>query len=239
MTRKQIIQRAQFFFNAKLATTISGPDWTDAFDIAYESMSVEAECVSFSAAMNLTDSTRTYMVPTYALRLRPGGVITAEGELAGPVSADLLKQSDINYLMTEGTPNRWYVAETTVTSGTDTNWAVGLYPVPPATVANGLTLEGWRTPAALTIDTSVPPLPAHLHDCYAWGTCYFVAAREDEATIPPKRLAYFEQRYQAAVKRLRAGRTGFGSKLWVRGGAAPGHTPDEAQAAPFSTVTIT
>ena len=238
MTRQQIIARAGFYVNLKTVSSLSQPEWVEAFDVAYEQMSAEAECVPFSVAMDLTDSTRTYMVPTYVLRIRPGGVITAEGELAGPVSADLLEDTNINYKTSEGTPSLWYVAETTATVGSETNWAIGLSPVPATTTTNGLTLEGWRTPAALTGDTSVPPIPAFLHDCYSWGTAYMVALREDAEKIPAQRLQILQGKYRESVRRLRAGRAGLGTKLWVRGGTAPGHTPDEA-ATPFSTVTVT
>ena len=238
MTRRQIIQRAGLYLPASLVKTVSAGEWVDVFDAAYEQMSVEAECVSFTYTTSLVDSQRTYMVPTYALSIRVGGVITDQGEMSGPVSADLLEDQDKNYKTTEGTPNRWYVSESTVTLSTDTNWGIGLYPVPPADDTNGLTIEGWRTPAALSADTSVPPIPAHLHDAYAWGICYLLALREDVEKIPAQRLKLFDARYQEAIRRLRVGRTGFGNKLWVRGGTAPGHTPDEVQAGIFSaTVT--
>ena len=237
MTRAQIIQRASFYFNARVATSLDPARWVEAFNIAYEQMGVEAKCVPFSYTFSLVHAQRLYMVPTYALEIRPGGIThSTQGELRGPVSVDLLEDQDSNWLTNEGTPTAWYIGEQNATLLTETNWSIGIYPVPAAALSNGITMIGYRTPAALTSGTDVPPVPAHLHDAFSWGVCYFAALHEMQGSPQTKAaaLAYFEPRYWTAIARLRGGRTGIGAKLWVRGGAAPGHAADDG--APFQVI---
>ncbi len=235
MTRQQIIRRADILFNGAVAGSGTGASLVDYFDIAYEVMSVEAHAFPFSYTFSLADSTRLYMVPTYAVEIRPGGIWhSVSGQLEGPLSQEILLAMDKNYTTTEGTPSCWYIGEQNATSGTDTNWSVGFYPVPSAALASGIIMSGFRTPAALTLATEVPPIPAYLHDCYVWGICYFAALREAQGAQNKQGMVnYFEPHYQRAIARLRAGRSGIGAKLWVRGGTAPGHGPDSLEAAQF------
>ena len=61
---------------------------------------------------------------------------------------------------------------------------------PRATAACEIDVNYAKSPALLTVDTDVPPMPETYHDIYVWGGASFVAARERDWAA---RQVYSEQ----------------------------------------------
>jgi len=205
MQRSVAVARAQAWYNEETGDSISTTFLQNAYDDVQREVAEETLCYPVSTTTNLTDSTRTLILPAGLFAIRRKGIFTTiYNPLPGPERMDDIIAADVNWKTTEGTVAKWYIdAELNTTSGV-TNWAIGFAPVPSATVTNGITIQGFGIPADSTGDTYAPPWPTPYHDVMIWGMCVRACVRDFGMEMKNvKATTYFTGGYEKAKSRLK------------------------------------
>lgn len=242
MTRDEAIAQSQLLYNEPTTSGfITTANWTSLSNVVYKEVCKRTLCMPFTWEKTITDAQRTYMLPTYVVSIRPGGVSLVgtayDGQKVGPISLTKLAAFDHDWRTAEGVVTWWYFAEEPITD-TETSWAIGFYKVPAATVSNGIQIEGWRIPADFASGSAVAEIPLGFHDILPMGMCYHAAIRDmDREMTNAKRLGFFKNEYEGMIRELRAHTTNFGNRLWVMGGGGVAAMDTENQG-PWGSVTV-
>ena len=223
MTRGTAVARARAIYNEDSSDYITDAFLQNCYNDVQREVAIETLCYPVSTTTNLAADTRLVILPAGMFAIRRGGVsTTVYHPLTGPVSLDRLIAEDLNWATTEGTVDRWYIAEQTTTVSSVVNWAIGLYPLPTASITSGITIRGFGIPADTDDDNDLPPWPTPYHDVMIWGMCYYAALRDTDMKMSNARvIGYFEGRYQRAKDQLAAAAAqGFADRVRTRGGNA-------------------
>jgi hypothetical protein len=243
MTRLEAVTEAQLLYNEPTTSGfITTANWVSFADIIHKEVCRKTLCVPCTYSFNLVDGTRTYMMPTYMVAIKPGGVsfvgTSYDGQKVGPISLTRLAAYDHDWRTAEGATTWWYRAEDLVTSGSDTHWGIGFYRRPDANVTNGCYVQGARIPATFAGDSTASSIPDDHADILPTGMCYLAAIRDmDRGMSNEKRLAFFKSEYARMIRDLRGSVTNQGNRLWVLGGGGV-DAMDTTGQGPWGTVTV-
>jgi len=232
MNRGTIVTAAQAIINEETGDFIPATYLQARYNEAKSRLERRTRCYPVASAFNLTDSTRLYILPAgiFAIR-RHGVIVSAMGPLRMTSWARLVADFPLTWNTTESTyPDRFYLGEQPVTASGVTNWGIGVYPLPSATVTNGITVHGYGVSADADADATAPPWPTPYHFALVWELCVMAATRDmDYQMRNAKPLTHFRAELKVIEDELRAASSEYnamGGVLQI-GAGAPGQDEDD------------
>lgn len=231
MTGADLTDRTQQLYNEETGNELTDARVLTFLNIRKTEVEKETLCLPTSSTVDITDDTGYVILPANMFAIRVGGVqTTVHVPLPGPYSLSEMQLLGINWKTLTGTVNRWFMYYELVTVSTVINWAIGLYPIPDATVSNGITTFGFSTSADWADDSKAPSWPASYHEVLAWGACVEACIRDMERgnPVPEYAMRYFSGEYERRKAELRAAMAShMGAKVYQRG--AGQRISDEAE----------
>jgi len=241
MNRGTIVTAAQAIYNEETSDSIPSTYLQARYNEAKSRLERRTRCHPVKSTFDLTLSTRIYILPAGMFAIRKGGVIIAGyGPIQPIVWADLVKAYTLTWDVTQSTyPTCFYLAEETVMAAEVTNWGLGFYPIPSATVTNGVSVHGYGVSADASADATAPPWPTPWHMALVWELCVMAAVRDIGMEMRnAKALIHFRgelAQYEAEMRSASDERSLTGGTVQI-GGGAQGPTGDDDA---ISTIVVT